>query len=400
MPIGAGLLCKQMLCIFTPFNPRTQASPFSIYFHFFIIIQIYKYKMVLYIIFFILVILLALLLILANDFALNRLYNGGSTKVGNPQRVKGQYARTYKIFYNNEYTRETYQYLINKLNSLGWKEITHKTNYVDFAFSLLNNNRNIEADLKYSINGFKQLVEKDLLIKNMKNLKYMPHKEDIKDYKYIDGKIIIIKEALVDKQNGIHIIVDKNEFIKLKNKFISENIRAICSTYINNPLLFRGKKFHLRILIGIFLQKNGHSKITYIKKYIPIATAKLPFVIKSKEDYLDKDMNISCGAITNEIAIWPESFQKYENTSDLFIKKCNTSIHDAIHSISLKNLSLYDEQNAGLFMYGADLILDNTGHAWILELNERPGFFNAAIKNLPKNEKNKCISDFYSELFK
>ena len=39
----------------------------------------------------------------------------------------------------------------------------------------------------------------------------------------------------------------------------------------------------------------------------------------------------------------------------------------------MDKLSLYLDQKAGFYTYGVDMMLDNTGHAYILEMNMDPG---------------------------
>jgi hypothetical protein len=342
--------------------------------------------MIIYIILFIILILLSFILI--------KIANGGNKLANGGNKIK-----TYKIFYNNEYTRETYSYLINRLNSLGWKEEPHNKKYVNFAFSLLNNNH-IAADLKYALNGFKMLVHKDFLFKHVKLQSHIPYTEDLKTYKWCDD-VVIVKEVLSEAQKGVYVIVEKEEFLKLKDKLA--NTRAIVSKYIKNPLLFEGKKFHLRILIIVFVQRENiqHEnklikKILYIKDNITIKTTKKKYIINSKEDYLDPEINITGGAFTDKLIMFSELKNEYAYE---FINKCKKSIDDAVGSISLDNISLYPEQKAGLFIYGADIMLDDTGHAWILELNDRPGLIGKEIKKSKNLDKNKYIKLFYQILF-
>jgi len=312
--------------------------------------------------------------------------------------------KTYKIFTGKEYyPRENYSYLIDKLNSLGWVEKPHETKYVDFAFSLINNNF-IEADLKYSLDGIKTIGNKRILAESMKNSKHIPPSEDLKTYKWFND-IVIVKEVFSNQQLGVYIIVDEDEFIKLKERLLSEHKDAMVSKYIKNPLLFQGKKFHLRAMVCVFVKRNNKKlikKIFYIKELTTIKTAKEKYIIKNKEDYLDRDKNITGGFTTDGLNKWPHDFQKYENLSSQFIQKCEKSIHDAVNDIPLNGLSLYPaEQNAGLFIFGADILLDDTGNAWILELNTKPGLIGKEVKNYKdKKLKKKYIANYFATLLK
>jgi hypothetical protein len=311
---------------------------------------------------FVLILILAIILIFLN------LYRGG-IKYGGEVHNK---QLTYKILYNKEYAREAYYYLYNRLNKLGWKEDQNNKKYVNFTFSLLNNSDHIFADLKYALNGHKSISYKDCLYKNMKNVSHIPYTEELSTYKWC-GDIIIVKEVLSCGQKGIYVVAEEKEFLKLKSKLI--NIRAIVSKYIQNPLLFEGKKFHLRIMVIVFIYRQRDDinklikKILYLKNRILVLTSEKKYITHNKYYYLDPKITITSGMYTNKLIYFPD-IEKYYSAK--FIDKCKKSIDSAINSISLDSISLYPEQKAGFFIYGADIMLDDTGHAWILELNSKP----------------------------
>jgi hypothetical protein len=234
--------------------------------------------------------------------------------------------------------------------------------------------KNIQADLKSTLNNINILSNKQQLATIMQNSPYIASTEAIQDYIWKDGDIIIIREVNSQKQKGVYVIIDKQSFIELRDKLLAENRGAIVSKYITNPLLYKEKKFHLRIYITIFIDKNGNKKIKYMLNYIKIIIAKQKYVIRDKVDYLDPDINISGGG-ADRLILWDiDQCCHLSSPSIAFFNKCNKSIKDAINSIPLDSISLYPEQKAGLFIYGGDIMLDDTGHAWILELNARPGY--------------------------
>jgi hypothetical protein len=294
---------------------------------------------------------------------------------------------TYRLSGNCQH----YQYLRNRLNKLGWQEI-HADNYVDYVdlaylfthrAGVIDNFSNdqktqfeyTKANLKSSITNIYSLGSKENLAKYLINSgsKHAPMTKDIKHYEYKDGNIVIVREIFSSRQRGVNIITNKHDFLKLKNKI--KNKKAIVSTYIKNPLLYEGKKFHLRVLVTIFIENiNGEikSSISHLKDTMKIFTAKKPYIIKEKKDYLDPEITISGGRHTNHIFVyWPGKMDIEKS----FLEKCNQSIDDAVQSIPLNTVGLYAEQKAGFYTYGADIMLDDTGHAWILELNIRPSAF-------------------------
>jgi hypothetical protein len=350
--------------------------------------------MIIYILFIILILLSFIILLKINNF--NKNANGGN-KINNVNK------KTYKIIlFNNgkEYSKKSYIYLINKLNSLGWIEKPHETKYVDFAFSLYNNNY-IEADLKFSLNGIKIISNKKILAELMKNSKHIPYGEDLKTYKWCND-VVIVKEVNSSQQLGVYIITDEADFIKLKAKLVHRDVMV--SKYIKNPLLFQGKKFHLRVMVCVFVKKQLRiltKKIFYIKNLNIILMAKKEYIIKTREDYLDRGMNITGGSNNDKLYEWPHDFYANGNVNSKFIQKCEKSIHDAVNDIPLDALSLYDEQNAGLFLLGADILLDDTGHAWVLEINDSPRLIGKEVDKFEDKEvKKKYIANYFATLFK
>jgi len=139
-----------------------------------------------------------------------------------------------------------------------------------------------------------------------------------------------------------------------------------------------------------------------MKKMITMKTAAKEYKISKKEDYLDREMNITGGAMNDALYIWPDDFQK--SHQDAFIQKCDKSINSAVYSIvnhlNEDIISLYDEQNAGFFIYAADILLDDTGHAWILELNKKPQHITKIIeKKYSIAFQNEYKNKYFAALF-
>jgi hypothetical protein len=360
----------------------------------------------LYLLFFLLILIISLIIVNV-VLTTNAIITNNYIKIGGNKPVTLKTSCfTYRLFCNTKY----FEYLKNKLNALGWKEANNDATYVDFVYinyhrKLLTTNRkkmskkfkNIQADLKSTLNNINILSNKQQLATIMQNSPYIASTEAIQDYIWKDGDIIIIREVNSQKQKGVYVIIDKQSFIELRDKLLAENRGAIVSKYITNPLLYKEKKFHLRIYITIFIDKNGNKKIKYMLNYIKIIIAKQKYVIRDKVDYLDPDINISGGG-ADRLILWDiDQCCHLSSPSIAFFNKCNKSIKDAINSIPLDSISLYPEQNAGFYTYGADIMLDATGHAWILELNQGSGCFVAEWWDTVHKKFNK---EFMNYLFK
>jgi hypothetical protein len=350
--------------------------------------------------FFLLILIIALIIIQAQNTKLYYL-----TTFSNINGGKKQY--TYKLFCKKKYC----QYLKNKLNNLGWQEAHDNAKYVDFAYKsnhkLLEDNklsygfRHIKANLKSTLKDLDILGNKQQLATIMKNSPYISKMSTIKNYNWhSDDDVIIVREINSKKLMGVYILIDKESFIKLKNMLLAKKIDAMVNKYITNPLLYKGKKFHLRIYIIVFIDKNGNKKLKYMHNYIEIIIAKKKYIIMDKLDYLDMDISIS-GTDDSGIILWDINKCNNLSVSSInFFNKCNKSIDDAINSIPLDSLSLYpNEQSAGLYIYGGDIMLDTNGHAWILELNRSAGCHCLGWWDIKKHTFNKEFINYLSKVY-
>jgi hypothetical protein len=137
-----------------------------------------------------------------------------------------------------------------------------------------------------------------------------------------------------------------------------------------------------------------------MSNYIKIITAKKQYVIRDKMDYLDSEMNITGGSNTYSLMLWCIDQHKHLScTSIQFFNKCNNSIDAAINSIPLDSISLYSDQNAGFYTYGGDIMLDDTGHAWILELNMDPSCITNEWRNATNNKFNNEFMNYLSKVY-
>ena len=352
------------------------------------------------------IILILFLLLIVIALIIIQIQNIIKFKIYNINGGKKQY--TYKLFCKNKYC----QYLKHKLNNLGWQEAHNNEKYVDFAYKsnhkMLENNRlsytfrSTKADFKTTLKNLDILGNKLQLSTIMKNSPYIPKIYTIQNYNWnSDDDIIIIREVDSTRLMGIYVAINKQSFIELKKMLLLKKKDAIVSKYITNPLLYKGKKFHLRISITVFIDKNGNKKIKYMKNYILIIIAKKKYIIMNKIDYLDIDISISGTDDKNEIILWNVNKRNNLSISSVnFFNKCNKSIDVAINSIPLDSLSLYpSEQNAGIYTYGGDIMLDDTGHAYILELNRSAGCLLLGWWNIKHNTFNEKFLNYLSKVY-
>jgi len=267
--------------------------------------------------------------------------------------------------------------------------------------------------IKNTLGEHHQLINKSELYDTIKRLipngiKYLPKCYNAQEIEqaFHNNTIkypLIIKKDNVPQQQAIQIVLSKEEYYKaikdldIKNKNNSCNAPkglgdAMVSEYITNPLLLDGKKFHLRVyfLLSVI---SGITKCVFYRQY-RILTAKLNYI---KEDWLNREIHLSGGHYTKQRYNYPEDLQKEYPDHFLTIEKnlnaCNKTICMAMTMANVKN---YSESYAGYHLYGADIMLTDNYHPYLLEINSKPGFSEYG-ENIGWEEYNKQFSyNFFS----
>jgi GNAT superfamily N-acetyltransferase len=144
---------------------------------------------------------------------------------------------------------------------------------------------------------------------------------------------------------------------------------AMASEYITNPLLIDGKKFHLRILFLLSVI-SGITRCSVFPIY-RVRTAELPYI---NSDYLNDKIHLTGGHHTTQLYNFPDDFKKHGYDIDTIennLNACNKTIAMAITMANVKN---YPESYAGYHLYGADIMITDDYHPYLLEINSKPGY--------------------------
>ena len=358
---------------------------------------------IIFIIFFILIILLSLLVILQNKkhfTKIPRCITGGNRKQFTYSLSEGAPGLNFKI-------------LREKLKEHFFIEIPLDSAYADLSlgFVLSGNDRkltgqNYDNNFTMQKSSLKNVLAKTQFIDNKKlmylnikkyvpeGIKFIPNTFTDDDFNSNDDfKLksniefpIIFKLANSRNQLGVTIISTKEElkniiqYTKLLNnssknstKLLNNSSKKpqfIISKYITNPLLINGLKFNMRIHFILYINNILNSKKCNIFPIYDISTTNEPYI---NDNWSDPNIHLSGKTVRNNYN-WPNDF----NLSDSLLKKCNNSLNECIHIIckllTSVELSVYSESTAGFEIFGVDIMLDNTGHAWLLEINCKPGY--------------------------
>ena len=234
----------------------------------------------------------------------------------------------------------------------------------------------------------------------------------------VDKNTIVKKpldEIQIDKQNKSKIEEEKkvNE-IKEKEKIYNCN-RIIIQKYIENPLLYRGRKFDMRIWVlltqsmKVYVFKEGHLK-----------TCSIEYNINSKDAY---------SHITNySFQKYNTNFQKYEKGNEVpffefqnFLDECyseknynikNNLIPQIKEIIKLTMRSAKykinkSRRNYQFEIFGYDFMMDSEFNLFLIEINTNPGLeesspwdFDLVTKNVKENRVYENILIRYNKIVK
>jgi len=324
------------------------------------------------------------------------------------KKLKSQkHARKYIIYGADLYFTQLEKRLSN------WERIEYPNKeVVDFAWGNLlpemhydRNFFNQQAKLKNILMNSKSIIsDKSKLYKTcasfMKEGKYIPKTYDLHTFKIVNGiseasepsesNPYIVKDATSFGQKGVHIITSIEELEKFKKQL--RHTSAIISEYMTDPLLWRGKKFHFRIYVGVYVSKK--TKTQFVKVFNNSNYAFKVFMAKDKfiaGDYHNEDIHITGRKSTLKRHQWIVSKNAnklidadadfYFSESDLpddvsfedINKKINKMFIDTI-TPHLGEFEEYPECDAGFEIFGADVILNNKGDPFMLEINSKIGY--------------------------
>ena len=194
------------------------------------------------------------------------------------------------------------------------------------------------------------------------------------------GKIYIVRPAGKGAYSGKDIYIVNNRK-KLEKAIINTKKYAnvIISEYIENPLLFHGKKFHLRIyyLIGIINNKF----INYVMDFYKILTAQLRY---KKGEYDDKMIHDTHFETTLKDYIYPIAIDKedtnfYNNINTTYMPKIKECLK-MISAYIKDEITIYPETINGFEVFGCDFMIDTNGKIYLLEINDKVGYKCKNIK--------------------
>ncbi len=225
---------------------------------------------------------------------------------------------------------------------------------------------------------------------------YEYNKKNEKQYKNLfngPGNVWIIKKNNLMAGLGNFIVSDYEEFSKLVQKLKSN---FIINKYLTNPLLFKEKKFHLRMYMINFVDENKVTR-TWFSRYGVIVTAKEKYI---NSDYLNPLIHDSHLKTTEFDRYFPNDFENEFGT--VLTKKVFAKMKEIIKYITtFQDLKNYNETECGYAINGCDFMISGEEDGYkvkLLEINDQTSLSTKAEKN-KVFLANYLFKNIYNEIF-
>lgn len=360
------------------------------------------------------------------DFNNKFIFSSDQYKPEKFSKIAGKYGLTYTDLYTSLGTQpamiwiETHDITRLKLFAQHYNTITYAGNAIDGCVKI--------TDKYYLYFNLKKLFPreyKEFLAESFELNKKTP-------YIYINKNVIgwrigrndesgVIKDGNVYIARPLTLIETKTKKKKIQacsgqdivyiyNKKSLDNAkelldrydRVLISEYIPNLLLFKGKKFHLRMMFLITLFDNTLK--SYLLNQGAIYTAKLPFVM----DYFT-NMNIHDTHLksTEGTYFYPEDFTPDNLGQPITVENKHKIWHDIIDIMNKVSYCLtrkptarnFDNYKNGFFLLGIDIMFTKNYKPILLEINNRPGFSQSNQNENYENYENNIINFFDRNIF-
>ena len=186
-----------------------------------------------------------------------------------------------------------------------------------------------------------------------------------------NNEVFIVRPAGIGafSGKGITVVHDDKSFNKgLEESKNYENV--IISKYITNPLLFQGRKFHLRtyLLVGVI---NGHY-VTKFLDFYELYTALEPY---KNMDYNNHDIHDTHFGSTSRDYICPDDLPA--ELKPIFDRHIYPKMQNCMLLISKmfeKHAKPWSQAANAFELFGCDFLVHDNYEITLMEINDRIGF--------------------------
>lgn len=202
---------------------------------------------------------------------------------------------------------------------------------------------------------------------------YVPATRQLKDVEEVTIPIIV-KDPTSWGQHGVVIVADDAGLREVKSNPKFE----VCQDLVQDPLLWQAedgtwRKFHLRVYMLVYKDSISGAARANLFSAADVLTAAKAYI---HGDWGDLDVHITGGSRTKNKWKWPDHAAKHTDFTQEQVQTAWDSVTEVMRIVAhatVPYLRTYDECDAGFDLFGADIIIDAKGQAWLLEVNDRVG---------------------------
>lgn len=192
---------------------------------------------------------------------------------------------------------------------------------------------------------------------------------------------LIVKDPSSWSQRGVYIVADEPELSRVRDIAAqAKNAKDwIASEHVRNPLLWRApdgtwRKFHIRAYLLAFADHSGGAEF-YLCERAPVFTAALPY---SPADWHNRDRHLTGAKRTDDYTLtWLRGAEERTDFSAAQVKATWAAVTEMMTIVARRaapHMRPYAESGAGFEVFGADIMIDEAGQPWLLEVNAKCGF--------------------------
>ena len=237
--------------------------------------------------------------------------------------------------------------------------------------------------------NFAQLLfdlQKSYCLPDSISIQIHDNNDKILQYALTKHKYVILKPSNGYAADGVQIFSNHDPDVVSLIKQHIQNYRTyqtwIVQEYLYDPLLFRGRKFHLRMYVLVLHTSQFNRAYFYPEGFIYAARTKYGHPSDAMNHLKDKTRHITNISTGGESFIFPEQWPnaaEAENIVFEMAKMCKDVVGSALKNIDLSCAS----NHANAICYdtlGLDVMIQKNGDIRILDFNSGVGF------NSPSNQ--------------
>lgn len=236
---------------------------------------------------------------------------------------------------------------------------------------------------KYGLSEAKRIMPETYIIKELLNENSNDYIRYIKNYK--KDKPYILKKN-VQRQNGLKIVSNINNFSKYQNYVIMQDL-------LQNPFLIDKRKINLRIYLLIMLKDNKLSAYVHNNGFLYYTATEF------NKDLRD-ETNITTGYVDRSVyeknPLTLKDLRKYLSDNKIkhsLFDKINILLRKVV--ISYRDIIDTNSENKLFFqLFGADIFVNNNLEPLLMEINKGPDLGYKDERD--KQVKIKVVTDIFT----